>query len=348
MNPMNPPAVSVVIPTYNRASLVGRAVDSVLRALSPGDEVIVVDDGSTDGTERALAAYGDRIHVVSTPNGGLGKARNRGVREARHPFLAFLDSDDEWMPDHLLLGRRLLEARPEVLFSFSDFGIRRAGRADAPHGLAGWHQDPRPWDDILGPGVPYSEIAPLPRGRKDFKVHVGMLYARQLDAPYIAAQTLLVRREEAGPALHFPEDLHAYPDWEGLARLAHAGPAAYLDCETAWQWGHDAPRLTDTSQLDRIHERIAIIERVWAVDRDFLTHEAAHVRAVLSGLRVRRAKLLVREGRNAEARADLHLAGGGPVTVRVLAALPAVLTRGLLSARAAAERVLPGLFRADR
>ncbi len=110
--------------------MIRRAVDSVLAAISPGDEVIVVDDGSTDGTDEVIASYGDKIRYVRTPNGGAGKARNRGIAEARNPLVAFLDSDDEWMVDRLLLGRRLLQARPDILFCFSDLALRQVGHAD--------------------------------------------------------------------------------------------------------------------------------------------------------------------------------------------------------------------------
>ena len=113
--------VSVVIPTYNRAALVGRAVRSALAETSPGDEVIVVDDGSTDDTEEALAPYRDRIRYFRARHGKAGAARNHGVREARNGLVAFLDSDDEWMPDKLVLQRAALAARPDAVFCFSDF-----------------------------------------------------------------------------------------------------------------------------------------------------------------------------------------------------------------------------------
>src|SRR4051794_14485488 len=98
-----PLSVSVVIPTYNRAHLVPRAVASALANVIAGDEVIVVDDGSTDGTETALAPYRERIRLVNGRHAGAGGARNLGVREARGDLVAFLDSDDEWMPGKLAL-----------------------------------------------------------------------------------------------------------------------------------------------------------------------------------------------------------------------------------------------------
>ena len=82
---MTTQAVSVIIPTYNRAALIGRAVDSALTQVRAGDEVIVVDDGSTDGTEQVLATFGDRIAHVHLTNGGAGKARNKGLERARNP-----------------------------------------------------------------------------------------------------------------------------------------------------------------------------------------------------------------------------------------------------------------------
>jgi glycosyltransferase involved in cell wall biosynthesis len=93
--------VSVVIPTYNRAAQVSDAVRSVLGQNLPAHEIIVVDDGSTDGTRRALAPLMDRIRYVRTRNRGVSAARNRGIREATGEWIAFLDSDDSWRPEKL-------------------------------------------------------------------------------------------------------------------------------------------------------------------------------------------------------------------------------------------------------
>lgn len=93
--------ISVIIPTYNRAHIVGEAIDSVLGQTYPNVELIVVDDGSTDKTLDVLAGYGDRIKVVAQKNGGPAAARNRGLAEARGEFIAFQDSDDLWLPEKL-------------------------------------------------------------------------------------------------------------------------------------------------------------------------------------------------------------------------------------------------------
>lgn len=92
--------VSALIPAYNRRGYICRAIQSVLAQTLPVDEIIVVDDGSTDGTEQYLRQrYGDRVGVVRQQNQGVGVARRRAVAEARGEWVAFLDSDDEWLPD---------------------------------------------------------------------------------------------------------------------------------------------------------------------------------------------------------------------------------------------------------
>lgn len=93
--------ISVVIPTYNRASQIPAAVRCVLEQSLPPYEVIVVDDGSTDTTADALAPFMERIRYIRTTNGGASAARNRGVLEAQGDWIAFLDSDDTWSPSKL-------------------------------------------------------------------------------------------------------------------------------------------------------------------------------------------------------------------------------------------------------
>lgn len=100
---MKSPHVSVVIPTYNRAGLVARAIRSALAQTFEDFEVVVVDDGSIDDTERVVEGFGDsRLRYIRRPeNGGEAAARNTGVETARGTYIAFLDADDEWLPEKL-------------------------------------------------------------------------------------------------------------------------------------------------------------------------------------------------------------------------------------------------------
>lgn len=109
-------SVSVVIPTHNRAGLLLEALRSVLVQIPPDAEVIVVDDGSTDGTAEALAALGeregDRLRTIRQDRRGVAGARNTGIRAACGRRLAFLDDDDLWTPDHLAVLGAALDGLP--------------------------------------------------------------------------------------------------------------------------------------------------------------------------------------------------------------------------------------------
>lgn len=87
----------VIIPAYNAEATLGRAIDSALAQSSPPCEIVVVDDGSRDGTAAIAERYGPPVRVIRQPNAGPGAARNRGVQETVSPWVAFLDADDEWL-----------------------------------------------------------------------------------------------------------------------------------------------------------------------------------------------------------------------------------------------------------
>ncbi len=114
-DPGSPPGVSVVIPAYNYAHFLPTAIDSALAQDHPNIEIIVVDDGSTDNTPEVAAGYGDRIRCIHQPNAGLSAARNTGIKAASHPFVAFLDADDEWLPGSISAVMREFEAHGKEL-----------------------------------------------------------------------------------------------------------------------------------------------------------------------------------------------------------------------------------------
>lgn len=116
---MIPPAstLSVIIPAYNSAGFIGRAIESVFAQTVPVHELIVVDDGSSDDTSATAAAFGPRVKVLRQPNGGPGAARNHGVRESRGEWLAFLDADDAWVPSKIERQRPHLVPGTDIVFS---------------------------------------------------------------------------------------------------------------------------------------------------------------------------------------------------------------------------------------
>ena len=119
------PAISVVIPSYNRSALLKRAIDSALAQTAPPREIIVIDDGSTDKTRELCAGYGNQIEYIWQKNAGASVARNTGVIRSRSQWIAFLDSDDYWTPFHLATMTKAIEkTEGEAGFYFSDMQMR--------------------------------------------------------------------------------------------------------------------------------------------------------------------------------------------------------------------------------
>lgn len=113
------PLVSVILVVHNRPDCIGRAIESVLAQDYRNLELIVVDDGSTDGTTEAIAAFGDSVRLIRRPHAGPYAARNRALDHARGDLIAFMDSDDFWLP-HKLAAQVPLMERSEVGLVFGD------------------------------------------------------------------------------------------------------------------------------------------------------------------------------------------------------------------------------------
>jgi O-antigen/teichoic acid export membrane protein/glycosyltransferase involved in cell wall biosynthesis len=116
--------ISVIIPAFNREQLLKRAIESVLNQTVKPEQIIVVDDGSTDGTPEMCRQFSGSIEYVRQPNAGVAAARNHGIKLARHAWIAFLDSDDYWTPNHLETVTAAIKATDgRATFYFSDVFI---------------------------------------------------------------------------------------------------------------------------------------------------------------------------------------------------------------------------------
>ena len=115
--------MSVVIPTYNAAGTVKAAIESVLAQTYRDFEVVVIDDGSTDPTENVVREFGPRVRYFKQRNQGVSSARNAGIAQSRGEYLAFLDSDDLWLPQKLAEEIPLLEADPRLGLVYCDWAV---------------------------------------------------------------------------------------------------------------------------------------------------------------------------------------------------------------------------------
>lgn len=115
------PRFSVIVPTYNRANYVTEAIESILSQSFQDHEIIVVDDGSTDNTKDVLARYEGRIRYIYQANSGVSAARNAGIRHAQGEWLAFLDSDDIWLPDYLACQMEQINRNTAAVMCMTNF-----------------------------------------------------------------------------------------------------------------------------------------------------------------------------------------------------------------------------------
>ncbi|MGC8832836.1 MAG: glycosyltransferase family 2 protein [Armatimonadota bacterium] len=193
--------VSVVVPAYNRRDVVAEAVQSVLEQTLPPDEVLVVDDGSTDGTADAAEQFGSPVRVIRRHNGGPGAARNTGILSARGDLVAFLDSDDIWKPRCLEVLVNLLEVG-NLDLAFGDVEVVQDGKTVAPSFLMG------------------KAFFPVIRANSNY---IPNCFALLLIENFIPTSALVVRRRALIDAGLFDESLRSVEDRDMWIRVARNG-----------------------------------------------------------------------------------------------------------------------------
>jgi len=122
-NDMAPDKISVVIPCFNASRFIAATIDSVLAQKGVELEVIVVDDGSSDGSARTVRSAYPEVRVFEQPNHGVAVARNTGIQQSRHDWIAFVDADDIWLPDKLALQAELLATDPEARMAYTAWHV---------------------------------------------------------------------------------------------------------------------------------------------------------------------------------------------------------------------------------
>lgn len=231
-----PAAISVILPTFNRELTLGAALNSALGQGYRDLEVIVVDDGSSDGTRalvaNAMAADG-RVQYHYQPNGGAASARNAGLELATGAFVAFQDSDDAWRPWHLELLTACLERFPRAGMIWTDMDAVDASGAIIPNvhmtsmlSAYGYFST----DELFPTSVPLSELAvEIPPEYRDRRLYMGDVFSKMVMGNLVLASSVLMRRQLLDHVGRFDERLVTGEDYEFFLRACREGPVAFAD-----------------------------------------------------------------------------------------------------------------------
>ena len=231
------PLVSVILPVFNRAWSLKRAIDSVLSQDNVNLETIVVDDGSTDETPALLSSYGDRIRVIRQPNQGVSAARNTGIRAASGDLIALLDSDDAWLPGKVKAQVDFFVAHPESIICQTEEIWIRNGRRVNP--------------------------------KRRHKKHRGMIFERSLALCLISPSAVMMRRKLFDLVGLFDERLPACEDYDLWLRTTWKHPVELIDEPLIVKHGGHADQLSAMPQLDRYRiQAIVNILRQGVLSRD--------------------------------------------------------------------------------
>jgi len=222
------PEVSVIIPTYNRAWVLKEAIDSVLAQDFRDFELIVVDDGSTDNTPQILESYSQDLMVIWQPNKGVSAARNRGIAAAAGRLIAFLDSDDLWLP-------RKLSTQIDFFNSNSAAVINQTEEIWIRNGV---------------------RVNPKTRHHKSS----GMIFERSLGLCLVSPSAVMMKRALFDEVGHFDEDLPACEDYDLWLRVSWRYPVHLIETPLIIKRGGHADQLSKAPGLDKF--RIQALKKV--------------------------------------------------------------------------------------
>ena len=221
--------ISVIIPTFNRKKILGRAIQSVINQSLKPFEVIIIDDGSNDGTKDWVKESFQDIRYIYQNNQGVSSARNKGIKYACGDWIAFLDSDDEWLPNKLYEQVKVISSNPEIkFFHTNEIWIRN--------------------------GVRVNQM-------KKHKKYGGYIFDKCLDICRVSPSSVLIKKEIFDDIGTFDESLRVCEDYDLWLRITSKYPVVFLDIPLIYKYGGHAGQLSKVN--DGIESyRIQSLEKI--------------------------------------------------------------------------------------
>ena len=268
------PKVSVIIPTYNCAEYLPQAIESILAQTYKDYEIIVVDDGSSDGTDAVLAKYGDKIRCLRQENQGPGAARNSGIRNSRGTLVAILDADDKWFPQKLEIQCEYMASHEEIGLVFSDANS---------------------FDENGTKTVAYN--------RNYRRVFEGQVFDKLILKNFIGSNTIMVRKECLDEVGLFAENTMVAEDWHLWLRIAKRYFIGYIDQPLVMY--RLSPGTLTANSAKAYPYRIQVMEEILSLYSDYFECRTWLVRRARGGVLMRYGYSLFDAGDYPEARRKL-------------------------------------------
>ena len=239
--------ISVIIPTFNRSKTIFRAIDSILKQTYKPYEIIVVDDGSTDGTKNLVINKYPSIKYFYQSNNGVSKARNKGLHESKGEWIAFLDSDDEWLPKKLQEQKKNLEQNPTTFISHTnEIWIRN--------------------------GVRVNQM-------KKHQKFGGYIFDKCLEFCRMSPSSIMIHRKVFEDVGNFDEDLLVCEDYDLWIRVTSKYLVTYIDDLMIKKYGGHEDQLSKVKNGIE-HFRIQSLEKI-LLSKILSEGQAEEVRKVL-------------------------------------------------------------------
>lgn len=241
--------ISALIPAYNAAGFVLEALDSIAAQLRAPDQIVVVDDGSQDQTAQLVRRWSTErnlpVELIRQENAGVSVARNAGIRAASGQWIALLDADDVWRPDHLLHLERAIGHAPELAAAFSDGIYFNAADETTP---------------------PFSHEKALAAGAKsgdsDIYILSDKLYESLLPGLYIIPSSMAFRRDAALAAGLFDEQIKTSEDRDFALRLSRRGNFAFVDRVTSRNRVHEGNATHPRNTLRNLFFPLMVLDKM--------------------------------------------------------------------------------------
>jgi len=261
------PTVSVIIHTYNNEQFIAETIDSVLKQTYNDYEIIVVDDGSVDGTRDALLPYTQKIRYHYKENGGIASAKNAGIALSKTEYIAFLDHDDLWVPDKLKLQIEYFNKNPQVGLVYAKYTSFRDGkelRTKPDKGYSGW------------------------------------VFKELLSKSFIQTSTVMVKRECLNAVGPYDESFSLGDEYDMFLRISKKFQCGFIDKQLTRYRVHD----TNASKNDFLFDKdnLGIYKKIYYNFSDLDSKEKKILKKRIARYSMKVAKELYRQGQLEESR----------------------------------------------